>query len=224
MFFTGTAAWMAVLSAPGLAVECVSWLAAINFVRAVFNTLPAAPLDGGRVLRAYLWHRGEDPVRAARGAATAGRYLGWFMLLPGFASVLLSGVLVGQWAALVGWFLIAAGTFAVFVRDHDQPVVAGGDDDGPTPVELFVSSLAACVAYYAGRFLQRHQLPCEGLRVRAEFDMADDRPARVAAVRMRILLPVPLSQVRRRALCAVVNHCTVHNSLRRPPEITVVAD
>ncbi|MEL3944351.1 MULTISPECIES: site-2 protease family protein [Streptomyces] len=110
VFFTGTAAWMAVLSAPGLAVECVGWLAAMNFVLAVFNALPAAPLDGGRVLRAYLWHRGGDPVRAARGAAMAGRYLGWFMLLTGFASVLLSGVLVGLWAALVGWFLIAAGT------------------------------------------------------------------------------------------------------------------
>ncbi|QIB49339.1 CBS domain-containing protein [Streptomyces aureoverticillatus] len=110
VFFTGTAAWMAVLSAPGLAVECVSWLAAINFVLATFNALPAAPLDGGRVLRAYLWHRGGDRVRAARGAVAAGRYLGWFMLLTGFASVLLSGVLVGLWSALVGWFLIAAVT------------------------------------------------------------------------------------------------------------------
>ncbi|QIB47479.1 MULTISPECIES: OsmC family protein [Streptomyces] len=123
---------------------------------------------------------------------------------------------------------VAGQAYAVFIRDHeltvDQPVVAGGGDDGPTPVELFVSSLAACVAYYAGRFLQRHHLPCEGLRVRAEFDMADDRPARVAAVRMRILLPVRLSEARRRALRAVVNHCTVHNSLRQPPEITVGTD
>ncbi len=123
---------------------------------------------------------------------------------------------------------VAGQAYAVFVREHeltvDQPVAAGGDDDGPTPVELFVSSLAACVAYYAGRFLERHHVSCEGLRVRAEFDMADDRPARVGAVRMRIVLPARLSEARRRALCAVVNHCTVHNSLRRPPEITVVAD
>ncbi|GGS26260.1 hypothetical protein GCM10010252_76510 [Streptomyces aureoverticillatus] len=75
---TGTAAWMDVLSGPGLAVECVSWLAAINFVLAAFNALPTAPLDGGRVLRAYLWHRGGDRVRAARGAVVAGRFLGWF--------------------------------------------------------------------------------------------------------------------------------------------------
>jgi uncharacterized OsmC-like protein len=115
--------------------------------------------------------------------------------------------------------------YAVFVRDHqltvDQPVEAGGDNEGPTPVELFVVSLAACVAYYAGRFLQRHHLPYDQLQVRTEFDMADDRPARVAAVRMRIMLPVQLSEARQEGLRAVVDHCTVHNTLRIPPEITV---
>jgi uncharacterized OsmC-like protein len=116
-------------------------------------------------------------------------------------------------------------SYAVSVREHeltiDQPVEAGGDDDGPTPVELFVASLASCVAYYSGRYLQRHHLTYENLRVQAEFDMADDRPARVAAIRMRILLPVELDATRRKGLLAVVDHCTVHNSLRIPPEISV---
>ncbi|HET6861046.1 MAG TPA: OsmC family protein, partial [Streptomyces sp.] len=79
-------------------------------------------------------------------------------------------------------------SYALTVREHqltvDQPLDAGGNNDGPTPVELFVASLASCVAYYAGRFLQRHHHPCENLRVQAEFDMAEDRPARVAAVRL----------------------------------------
>ncbi|WP_438295514.1 OsmC family protein [Streptomyces sp. HUAS TT7] len=119
-------------------------------------------------------------------------------------------------------------SYAVFVRGHeltvDQPVESGGDDDGPTPVELFVASLASCVAYYAGRFLQRHHLPYEHLRVRAEFEMADDRPARVTAIRIRILLPAELSKAHLEGLRAVVNHCTVHNSLRCPPEITVAVE
>ncbi|MFD9903669.1 OsmC family protein [Streptomyces sp. NPDC059063] len=123
---------------------------------------------------------------------------------------------------------VAGQAYAVYIRDHeltvDQPILAGGDDDGPTPVELFVSSLATCVAYYAGRYLQRHHLPCDNLRVRAEFEMAEDRPTRVAAVRMRVLLPLRLSETRQRALRAVVHHCTVHNSLRQPPEVTVQLD
>ncbi|WP_078869177.1 OsmC family protein [Streptomyces sp. NRRL B-1347] len=120
---------------------------------------------------------------------------------------------------------VSGQAYGVFIRDHeltvDQPFAAGGDDDGPTPVELFVSSLATCVAYYAGRFLQRHHLPYENLRVRCEFDMADDRPARVAAVRMRIVLPVRLTATERGALLAVVNHCTIHNTLRQPPDVSV---
>ncbi|GGV32118.1 OsmC family protein [Streptomyces spectabilis] len=123
---------------------------------------------------------------------------------------------------------ISGQAYAVFIRDHeltvDQPFTAGGDDDGPTPVELFVSSLATCVAYYAGQFLRRHHLPYENLRVRCEFDMAADRPARVAAVRLRLLLPVRLTATERRALRAVVDHCTVHNTLRQPPDVSVTVD
>ncbi|WP_405653212.1 OsmC family protein [Streptomyces sp. NBC_00019] len=65
---------------------------------------------------------------------------------------------------------VANRAFAVFVRDHeltvDQPVEAGGDNDGPTPVELFVASLASCVASGAARFLQLLGQPYPHLRVR----------------------------------------------------------
>ncbi|MCH0562317.1 MULTISPECIES: site-2 protease family protein [unclassified Streptomyces] len=104
------ALWLDALHASGLVVEAVAWLAAINIVLAVFNALPAAPLDGGRLLRAWLWRRTGDRLRATRGAATAGRTLGWFMIVTGFAAVLLAGDLSGLWAALIGWFLTATAT------------------------------------------------------------------------------------------------------------------
>jgi putative redox protein len=56
----------------------------------------------------------------------------------------------------------------------------------------------------------------EGLRVTADYDMAADQPARVAAVRVRLTAPETLPQHRRRALLAVASHCTVHNSLATP--------
>jgi putative redox protein len=115
--------------------------------------------------------------------------------------------------------------FELQVRGHrllcDQPLADGGDDQGPTPTELFVGSLAACVAFYARRFLARHHLDAAGLRVEATFTMSADRPARVATITLRLLLPQPLEANRRRALLAVVDHCTVHNSLRIPPEVRV---
>ncbi|AVV44638.1 OsmC family protein [Streptomyces sp. ID05-04B] len=76
-------------------------------------------------------------------------------------------------------------------------------------VELFAASLATCVAFHAGRYLLRHGLHRTGLRVRMEFTMACDRPARVASIRLTITPPPGLSQQRHAALLAVASHCTV---------------
>ncbi|MFP3987901.1 OsmC family protein [Streptomyces sp. E11-3] len=115
--------------------------------------------------------------------------------------------------------------YAVDVRGHqllvDQPEDAGGTDTAPTPTELFAASLATCIAFYAGRYLKRHGLERAGLRVRAEFAMATDRPARVASVRIAISTPPGLSEQRRAALLAVASHCTVHNTLHHTPTIGI---
>ena len=63
-----------------------NWLASIALVNlsiAVFNMLPGAPLDGGRVLRAVRWSRTGNKYRAMREAGNAGRVLGWSMAIGG---------------------------------------------------------------------------------------------------------------------------------------------
>ncbi|MFF8605691.1 site-2 protease family protein [Streptomyces sp. NPDC015346] len=104
------AGWLGVLSAPGPVVEAVAWLAAINILLALFNSIPAAPLDGGRLLRAALWKFTGDPMRAAVIAAAAGRGFGWLLVVYGFASMLVTGTFSALWTALVGGFMIAAAT------------------------------------------------------------------------------------------------------------------
>ncbi|SRR6266545_4466036 len=115
--------------------------------------------------------------------------------------------------------------FEIEVRGHhltvDQPVDAGGADLGPTPTELFAASLAACVGFYAGRFLRRHGLATEGLEVHCEATMSSELPARLAAVTLRLAGLPALPERRRAALLAVVDHCTVHNSIRHAPQIRI---
>jgi Zn-dependent protease/CBS domain-containing protein len=108
VFFAGAAALLGGLAAPGLLVEAVAWLAAINVLLALFNAIPAAPLDGGRLLRAFLWWRTGDRLRAALGATAAGRVLGWVLVLLGLALVVGGAGFNGIWLALIGWFVLAA--------------------------------------------------------------------------------------------------------------------
>jgi putative redox protein len=118
-----------------------------------------------------------------------------------------------------------ADSLLVQIRGHelvtDQTVEDGGEDSGPNPTELFVAGLAACTAFYAERYLRRHGLPLDGLAVQCEFSFAADRPARVSAVDLSVTLPGGFPEERRAGLMAVVEHCTVHNSIRQPPEISI---
>ena len=114
--------------------------------------------------------------------------------------------------------------FELTIRHHrlrvDQPVADGGEDTAPTPTELFVSSLAACVAFYARRFLARHDLPTNGLSVEADYSLAT-RPARVGGITVRLRVPDGVPDDKAAALLAVASHCTVHNTLEAPPAVTI---
>ena len=117
--------------------------------------------------------------------------------------------------------------FAIDVRGHeivvDQPVDAGGQDTAPTPTELFVASLAGCVAFYARRYLKRHDIDPAGLAVSAGYTLGG-RPARVTELTVRVTPPAALPAERRDAFLAVASHCTVHNTLTEPPDIQITLD
>jgi putative redox protein len=110
---------------------------------------------------------------------------------------------------------------AISVRGHaltaDQPLGGGGEDTAPTPTELFVASLAACVAFYAERFLRRHGLETEGLVVACDYAWARD-PARVGQIDVRLEAP-GLTPDRYEAFARVVQHCPIHTTLLQPPEV-----
>jgi Zn-dependent protease/CBS domain-containing protein len=84
-----------------------TWLTVMNALIAVFNLMPAAPLDGGRLLRAAVWHFTGDRRRAADTAASAGRLFGMTLIALGVLQTL-AGSLGGVWLAVVGWFLVGS--------------------------------------------------------------------------------------------------------------------
>lgn len=111
----------------------------------------------------------------------------------------------------------------VSIRDHevftDQPQVDGGGDTAPTPTELFLAGLAACVGFYAERFLRRNQLSTAGLKVSCSYAWAEN-PQRVGEIKLAVDAP-SLPDARRAAFERVIEHCTVHNTLKHPPAVTL---
>ncbi len=91
----------------GLAAAAAGWLGSINFLLAVFNLLPAAPLDGGRVLSGVLWAWRGDRDGARLAAARLGRVLGWGLIAVGVAAMFGSGGLA-LWPVLLGTFVLRA--------------------------------------------------------------------------------------------------------------------
>ena len=109
--------------AAGFGLESAGWegsallamtLARLNLILAVFNMVPAFPLDGGRVLRSALWQLTGDLTRATAWAAGVGRLFGWFLIAAGVWMFTVSGArLAGAWSILLGWFLAGAARGAV---------------------------------------------------------------------------------------------------------------
>ena len=93
--------------AGGLPADVFSWLWKINLLLAGFNLIPAAPLDGGRILRAALWRLWGDRSRASIAAARAGRGFGALLVVAGIVEFAYGG-LFGLWPAVLGWFLYSA--------------------------------------------------------------------------------------------------------------------
>jgi len=103
------------------------YLAYLNTILAIFNLVPAFPLDGGRMLRAALWAWKKNLRSATRIASRIGSGFGLVMMILGVLWVLQGIFIAGMWWFLIGVFLrvTAAASFKqVLLQEalQDQPI------------------------------------------------------------------------------------------------------
>lgn len=83
------------------------YLSRVNLILGFFNLIPGFPMDGGRVIRAYVWHKTGDFFYATRKASNYGQKIAFFFIILGLFS-LFAGVPNGLWLMIIGWFLYTA--------------------------------------------------------------------------------------------------------------------
>jgi Zn-dependent protease/predicted transcriptional regulator len=85
-----------------------AYLALVNVALGVFNLLPGFPLDGGRVLRGFVWERTGSLRRATQVAARVGELFAYGLLIVGALFLVTGYAINGLWMMLIAWFLLTA--------------------------------------------------------------------------------------------------------------------
>jgi len=130
-FAIAGALWILHAAAAGLAptpvLGVVQTLALINLTLAIFNLVPAFPLDGGRMLRAVLWHLKRNLRSATYTSSQIGKSFGIVLMVLGGLSLLGGDVIGGMWWFLIGLFVrgAAEGSYQQLVMSEiikDRPI------------------------------------------------------------------------------------------------------
>jgi putative redox protein len=113
--------------------------------------------------------------------------------------------------------------FEAVARGHrvicDQPLDNEGSDEGMTPPEFLLASLATCAGYYAAQYLKTRALLAGDLKVSVSAEKAL-QPARLGSFRIEITAPA-LDERHEAGLLRAVKTCLVHNTLLGKPDIEV---
>ena len=110
------------------------------------------------------------------------------------------------------------------VRGHeiltDQPEHAGGQDRGPAPFDLFLSSIATCTGFYAVRFCRERDIPTDGLAVEMH-GTKDPESKLYVDLRLSVTLPDRFPEKYRKAIRRAMEQCSVKRHLEEAPRIEV---
>jgi Zn-dependent protease/CBS domain-containing protein len=95
----------AVMNFSQAAVVSLEYLSNINLSLAIFNLVPAFPLDGGRVLRALIWRFSGNLQKSTRIASAMGSIFGYLLIAAGIFLLLNNYIVNGVWLLFIGWFI-----------------------------------------------------------------------------------------------------------------------
>ncbi len=102
-------------------VYSVLWyIGYLNILLVIFNMVPGFPLDGGRMLRAVIWHYSGNLRKSTRIVSNLGQIFAFFLMFTGVLVLFGGSVIVGVVWIFVGMFLLQSaksGYYMVAMRE-----------------------------------------------------------------------------------------------------------
>lgn len=95
----------------------------------------------------------------------------------------------------------------------DAPVDNHGKGQSFSPTDLVASALGACMMTIMGIVAERHGIDVAGMRAETIKEMTQAPPRRIASLRTRLTIPLPVDHPRRASLEEAARTCPVHKSL-----------
>lgn len=112
----------------------------------------------------------------------------------------------------------------VTLGDHelvfDQPAsVPGGEDRGPSPLDVMAAAIGACAHYFAAAYLHARKMSVEGLRVEVEAEKVREPQPRFGRLSLRLVLPAAVPDHYRPQIERAVRNCPAYGTLVHSPEL-----
>lgn len=184
-------------------IGVIQYLALINLVLAIFNLMPAFPLDGGRMLRAGLWYWKKDLRAATRLASRIGSGFGLGMMILGGISFIQGAVIGGMWWFLIGAFLRGAANDSyrqLLIREmlSDKPVRRFMNDE-PVTVSPYIT-IEAFLEEYVKQHHYRNYPVVEGTKL-------------VGCISAGEVMTVPEEERTQKRVVDLLNSCSAANTV-----------
>jgi ribosomal protein S12 methylthiotransferase accessory factor len=104
----------------------------------------------------------------------------------------------------------------------DQPAaVPGGEDRGPSPLDVMSVSVAACAHYFAAAYLYGRGLSPDGLRVEVEAHKERVPVSRIGRLEVKVHLPEGLPDRHRAGVERAIKSCPAYGTLLHPPVVQI---